>query len=430
MLNKSVLFIALRYIKGSKKQRFATFVATLATLGIAIGVCALVVVSSIMQGLQERLKENILSDCPHVVVKANSSDIPKLLNIPCVNALVPFVEGEAMLQHGSNISMVTLQGTQTDSLYVSHHYANTIGLTAHKSVPNSDSEDNFQSLQYCFKMPTVDRAGYSYGSQFNLAPGKYELALNYANFMRLNMNFNEDNKVRLISTKNARYTPFGLTPVQRNFKVTDVIESMDKSNAPIVIGNYEDVRKFFRVNYEDNYYRLFLCDPFRIQEVASYLDGTYEYTDWRSRYGDFFKAVSLEKISMTIMLCLIVLVAAFNILSSLTMVVSSRASEIAILKTLGMSNGNLLSVFLLVGMSASIVGSLLGLIMGIPLALNAQSILNALGVSIMQGQLPVNIDVNNVLAIVIICLVVSLLCTLYPAYYASKSDPTKHLANS
>lgn len=279
-------------------------------------------------------------------------------------------------------------------------------------------------------MPTVDRAGYSYGSQFNLAPGKYELALNYANFMRLNMNFNEDNKVRLISTKNARYTPFGLTPVQRNFKVTDVIESMDKSNAPIVIGNYEDVRKFFRVNYEDNYYRLFLCDPFRIQEVASYLDGTYEYTDWRSRYGDFFKAVSLEKISMTIMLCLIVLVAAFNILSSLTMVVSSRASEIAILKTLGMSNGNLLSVFLLVGMSASIVGSLLGLIMGIPLALNAQSILNALGVSIMQGQLPVNIDVNNVLAIVIICLVVSLLCTLYPAYYASKSDPTKHLANS
>lgn len=130
------------------------------------------------------------------------------------------------------------------------------------------------------------------------------------------------------------------------------------------------------------------------------------------------------------MLCLIVLVAAFNILSSLTMVVSSRASEIAILKTLGMNNVNLLTVFLLVGMSASLIGSLFGLIMGIPLALNAQSILNALGISIMQGQLPVNIDIDNVLAIVIICLLVSLLCTLYPAYYASKSDPTKHLANS
>lgn len=431
MLNKSVLFIALRYIKGSKKQRFATFVATLATLGIAIGVCALVVVSSIMQGLQERLKENILSDCPHVVVKANSSsDISDLLNIPHVNALVPFIEGEAMLQHGSNISMVTLQGTQTDSLYVSHHYANTIGLTGHKAAPSDKGNGYFDSLQYCIKMPSVDRAGYSYGSQFNLTTGKYELALNYGNFMSLGMNFIDDNKVRLISTQNARYTPFGLTPVQRNFKVVEVIESMDKSNSPIVISNYEDVRKFFRVRYEDTYYRLFLSDPFKIQEVAAYLDGKYEYSDWRTRYGDFFKAVGLEKISMTIMLCLIVLVAAFNILSSLTMVVSSRASEIAILKTLGMNNVNLLTVFLLVGMSASLIGSLLGLIMGIPLALNAQSILNALGISIMQGQLPVNIDIDNVLAIVIICLLVSLLCTLYPAYYASKSDPTKHLANS
>lgn len=429
MFSQSVLFIALRYIKGSKKQRFATFVATLATLGIAIGVCALVVVSSIMQGLQERLKENILSDCPHVVVKASASDIPYLLNIKHVNALVPFIEGQAMIQYGSNISMVTLQGTQTDSLYVSHRYANTIGLTTNRDAQNH-TESHSQDLQYCIKMPEVDKAGYSYGSQFHLNKGRYELALNYTNFMSFNMSVNEDNKVRLISTQNARYTPFGLTPIQRNFKVVDVIESIDKSNAPIVVGKYEDVRKFFRISHEDTYYRLFLCDPFKIEEVAAILSNNFEFTDWRSRYGDFFKAVGLEKISMTIMLCLIVLVAAFNILSSLTMVVSSRVSEIAILKTLGMSNLELLNVFLLVGMSASLVGSLVGLLMGIPLALNAQDILNVLGISIMQGELPVIIDFDNIIAIVLMSWVVALLCTMYPAYYASKADPTKHLSNS
>ena len=133
---------------------------------------------------------------------------------------------------------------------------------------------------------------------------------------------------------------------------------------------------------------------------------------------------------MTIMLCLIVLVAAFNILSSLTMVVSSRVSEIAILKTLGMNNISLLNVFLLVGMSASFIGSLIGLLLGVPLAFNAQAILNVLGISIMQGELPVIIDFDNILAIVVMCWLVALLCTLYPAYYASKSDPTKHLASS
>ena len=427
MLNNSVLFIALRYIRGSKKQRFATFVAALATLGIAIGVCALVVVSSIMQGLQERLKESILGDCPHVVVRANSSDIPYLLNIRGVNALVPFIEGEAMLQHGSNISMVTLQGERTDSLYISHGYAGEIGLSSRRAA---SSHDDIDHLQYRIKMPETDRAGYHYGSQYEFVPGRYQLAVNYSTVLELNLDLVDNSKVRLISTRNARYTPFGLTPVQRNFSVVDIINSLDKSQSPIVIGHYDDVRKFFRVKGEENYYRLFLRDPFMVESVTAQLDGKYQYTDWRSRYGDFFKAVGLERISMSIMLCLIVLVAAFNILSSLTMVVSSRVSEIAILKTLGMSNGRLLAVFLLVGMSASIVGSIAGLALGIPLALNAQDMLNVIGISIMSERLPVYIDAGNISIIVALCLGVSLLCTIYPAMYASRSDPARALTSS
>ena len=190
------------------------------------------------------------------------------------------------------------------------------------------------------------------------------------------------------------------------------------------------MRRFLRLSNDQTFYRLYLSDPFLVEEVASELDGKFAYTDWRERYGDFFKAVGLEKITMSVLLCLIVVVAAFNILSSLTMVVSSRVGEIAILKTIGMTNGSLLTVFLLVGMSSSIVGALLGVVLGIPLALNAQSILNGIGISIVQGELPIEIATSNIVMIVALCLVVSLLCTFYPAYYASKADPVTNLVNS
>lgn len=464
--NPSVLFVALRYIKGSKKQRFASFVAVLATLGIAIGVCALIVVSSIMQGLQERLKANILNDCAHVVVRADNKNLPELLGLPHVIGAVPFAQGEAMLQAGSDITMVTLQGTDTNNLYVRPDYAVNVGLSSRRGGPRvsdlssaynttnggaaavdpstlvvdntkvneevhiaigngSDTLD--EEVLLCIQMPRVDRSGYNYGSLFPFSAGSYELAINYQMLMQLGLSSSSDAKVRLISTQNARYTPFGLTPVQRNFRVTDIINSMDKSAAPTVIGNYSDVRRFLRLPPSETYFRLFLEDPFLVDEVTTLLEGKYAYSDWRERYGDFFKAVGLEKITMSIMLCLIIVVAAFNILSSLTMVVSSRVSEIAILKTIGMTNRALLEVFLIVGMSASLIGSFIGLVAGIPLALNAQSILNALGISIVQGELPIQIDSVNIILIVLLCLVVSLLCTFYPAYYASKADPAKHL---
>ena len=433
-----MLFIALRYIKGSRKQRFASLVALLATLGIAIGVGALIVVSSIMQGLQERLKANILTDCAHVVVQAQERDLPYLLSLPYVNALAPYVEGEAMLQYGEDITMVTLQATDSNNLYISPKYAAAFGLSSRNvdafTLQTQEGERSLMrkapALQAVVKMPTVDRMGYQYGSIFPFTAGDYELALNYATILQYHIDVTSGDKVRLISTQNARYTPFGLTPVQRNFKVAAIINSIDKSAAPTVIGNYEDVRRFLRLTPESMYYRLYLTDPFVIEQVVSFLEGRYNYSDWRARYGDFFKAVSLEKITMSLMLCLIVLVAAFNILSSLTMVVNSRVSEIAILKTLGLSNHELLAIFLLVGMSASIIGALLGLALGIPFALNAQDILSFFGVSIVQGELPIELDVSNILIIVGLCQVVSLACTFYPAYYASKADPVTNLVHS
>ena len=445
LFSNSIFFIAVRYTRGTKKQRFASFVATLATLGIAIGVCALIVVSSIMQGLQERLKENILSDCAHLVVKAQVQDIPYLLSLNNVNALVPFVQGESMMQFGSEIAMVTLQATDNNSLYLSKDYAQKLGISEQDvanfeqrgvhsgdKVKSTDEPLTYTTGDKVIKIPLMefDSLGYAYGSLFNFEPGSYHLAVNYMQVSQMGIELSYDSKVRLISTQNARYTPFGITPVARNFEVSPLINSLDKSPAPTVVGNYEDVSRFLRLGKGEQYYRLYLSDPFLIEETLSTLDKKFAYTDWRSRYGDFFKAVGLEKISMSLMLCLIVVVAAFNILSSLTMMVSSRVSEIAILKTIGMPSSSILAIFGLLGMSSGIIGSLVGVIAGIPLAYNAQAILSTIGISIVQGELPVVVNPMNIVVICVLSLGVSLLCTFYPSYVAAKADPASNLVNS
>lgn len=445
LFSNSIFFIAIRYTRGTKKQRFASFVATLATLGIAIGVCALIVVSSIMQGLQERLKENILSDCAHLVVKAQVQDIPYLLSLNNVNALVPFVQGESMMQFGSEIAMVTLQATDNNSLYLSKDYAQKLGISEQDvanfeqrgvhsgdELKSTDEPLTYTTGEKVIKIPLMefDSLGYAYGSLFNFEPGSYHLAVNYMQVSQMGIELSYDSKVRLISTQNARYTPFGITPVARNFEVSALINSLDKSPAPTVVGNYEDVSRFLRLGKGEQYYRLYLSDPFLIEETLSTLDKKFAYTDWRSRYGDFFKAVGLEKISMSLMLCLIVVVAAFNILSSLTMMVSSRVSEIAILKTIGMPSSSILAIFGLLGMSSGIIGSLVGVIAGIPLAYNAQAILSTIGISIVQGELPVVVNPMNIIVICVLSLGVSLLCTFYPSYVAAKADPASNLVNS
>lgn len=445
LFSNSIFFIAVRYTRGTKKQRFASFVTTMATLGIAIGVCALIVVSSIMQGLQERLKENILSDCAHLVVKAQVQDIPYLLSLNNVNALVPFVQGESMMQFGSEIAMVTLQATDNNSLYLSKDYAQKLGISEQDvanfeqrgvhsgdEVKSTDEPLTYTTGDKVIKIPLMefDSLGYAYGSLYNFEPGSYHLAVNYMQVSQMGIELSYDSKVRLISTQNARYTPFGITPVARNFEVSALINSLDKSPAPTVVGNYEDVSRFLRLGKGEHYYRLYLSDPFLIEETLSTLDKKFAYTDWRSRYGDFFKAVGLEKISMSLMLCLIVVVAAFNILSSLTMMVSSRFSEIAILKTIGMPSSSILAIFGLLGMSSGIIGSLVGVIAGIPLAYNAQAILSTIGISIVQGELPVVVNPMNIVVICVLSLGVSLLCTFYPSYVAAKADPASNLVNS
>ncbi len=169
------------------------------------------------------------------------------------------------------------------------------------------------------------------------------------------------------------------------------------------------------------YIRLWLDDPFNINEVASELKKSdFTFTDWRLREGDFFKAVSMEKLTMNIMLFLIVVVAAFNILSSLSMTVSSRLIDIAILKTLGLTNKDILKIFLINGFVIGIIGTALGTLLGMMM-------LPSIASDSMLGGMPYDFKVSNVIVIAIASLTMTLISTCYPAIKASKTDPVSNL---
>lgn len=386
------LSIALRYALTRKAHRFAFFVALLSALGIAVGVCALITVLSVMQGLQERLKDAVLDTTAQVVVQiSDEEDLSKLAALPGVTALMPYLEGRVLLQTPDGLKLALLQGYDAAALQ----------LTA-------------AGAEFKTALPLPPEAG-SYAVW--VPPG-----------FLLENGLRPGDKIRLISTQNARYTPLGLTPSQRMFSIAGSADLTWRSASDLtLIGSLDDVRRLLR--QKQQYVRLFLSDPFLIESTAEALTREgFAFSDWRSSQGDFFRAVALEKLSMSVMLCLIILVASFNILAALTMLVSARLREIAVLKSLGCTSRQILSIFMLQGLLCAAAGITAGTALGIPLTLNVQGVLSLLGINIVSGDLPVVISLPAIGLIALCCLALAALCSLYPALRAARCDPAVHLS--
>lgn len=390
------LAISLKYGFRSKAHKFASFVAILSIIGIAIGVAALIVDTSIMQGLQNRLKKAVLKDTPHIVVNidnnANTDTIGsienKLLNLNHVVAVAPFVQGQTLLQGSRSLALINLEGIDTDKIKLKDGYPfENLGLV---NIPEK---------------------------------GSFSLNAEAALYLKNNLHLNS--KVRLISTINARYTPMGLTPTQRIFLLNQYYPSTTSTSLDTAVGNYDDVRRLFRMTDRTASLRVWLDDPFSLDEVRKNLDEDgFNYSDWTKVQGEFFKAVAMEKLTMGIMLCLIIVVAAFNILSALTMMVSARLTEISILKTLGLTNKKILSIFMMMGIFAGVIGTLIGIILGIPLTYYISSAMSNQG---SFGNLPVSVEPFNLCLIGFGSILMSFIFTLYPAYRASATDPVENL---
>ena len=378
------LAISLKYVFNSQAHRFASFVALLSILGITLGVAALIIDTSIMQGLQNNLKQVVLNNTAHVIVKAPYADSDKLLSLDKVVACAPYLEDEVLLQTSKKLALITLAGVDTKNLHIKNGYSK-------------------ESL----KLASI--------------PQKGSFTLNAQASIYLNNELGLNTKVRLISTKNARYTPLGITPTQRIFTLKEYFPST--SNQTIALGNYDDVRRLLRYPKKYPSVRLWLVDPFEIDKVSKKLSQEgYEFTTWQHSLGEFFKAVAMEKLTMAIMIFLVIVVAAFNILSALSMMVSARLNEIAILKTLGLNNRKILTIFLNAGLFVGVIGTALGTILGV---IATYFVAN----NLLQGYLNVQvcIDNTNLLIIVLSSISMSLLFTLYPAIKASKCDAISNL---
>ncbi|NQY89025.1 MAG: lipoprotein-releasing ABC transporter permease subunit [Colwellia sp.] len=417
------LFIGLRYSRSKNRTGFISFITFFSIMGILLGVASLITVVSVMNGFEGELKKRILGIVPHVIVtqepvtekysvKVNSfKEWPalrtQLLRQKHIQQVTPFLSSEALIQSSVNLQGVLLQGI----------------------IPEFE-ENNI-----------INRHMLS-GSLSSLSEQAYSIVIgrSLANKLKVSM----QDTVRLVLPNKTIFTPMGRVPVQRNFIISGIFDVGSQVDDSMVYVHSKYGAKLLRRKGDGiDQLRLYLDDAFNAQQVADALSSNHKinspmnplaFTTWNDSQGALFSAVNMEKKMMWLMLSLIVAVAAFNIVSALVMVVVEKQGEIGILQTLGLSRMGIVKIFITQGMVNGLWGVTLGSFFGVLIAFNLNEILAIFGVNILGGgyaaqSLPVQIDVNNVVTIVLSALAMSFVATLYPAFQASKTQPAEVLRN-
>lgn len=384
------LFIAFRYWRSKSGDRFGRLVTNLASLGIVLGVMALVIVLSVMNGLENMQKRNLLSTLPHAIIspidEAWNKEQP--LNLPTyVEKSVPISRANVMIQsqHGMNAGQL-------------------IGVEK-----NSDDPLLTEVSDLSERLPAGD---------FNVLIGS-----RLANQLDLNVG----DKIRLMITENSQYTPFGRVPVQRLFTVSDIYYSNNEASAYTLFANLADVGRLLRIEEgKSQGVRLFLTDPFLVTELPSAFPADkWLVNDWREQKGEFFQAVRMEKNMMGLLISLIIIVAISNIVTSLSLMVVDKQGEIAILQTQGLTKGQVTQIFVAQGAIVGVIGALVGGVLGVLATVYLGDFIRLINPTGMM--LPTEIVSEQVMVIVLSSIVLSLVCTLYPAYRASKIEPAEAL---
>lgn len=383
------IFIGLRYSQSRKGNAFLSFITLFSVAGIFLGVLALTVVSSVMNGFEGELKKRILGVIPHLIVHSQDATLPERLTqqFPEITQISPFLQSEALIQSSKDLTGAMLQGVDV------------------KALP----EFLQQSLQQ--------------GDWQAFAANRYQVVLGSALADKLRVQLGQ--QIRLILPTGGSYTPLGWMPRQRNFTVAGIVDSGSEVDKVIVLLRLQDLQKL--TGSQDKAWRLGLNDAFlapHLQTKLSQLDGVTQVTDWRQSHGKLFSAVAMEKAMMWLMLLLIVAVAAFNIVSALVMMVTEKQREVAILKTQGMTDRQLFYVFAAQGMSHGITGALTGAVAGVVLTLSLNNLLALLGLQLVPGMaLPVILQWTDVLLIMLSAVLLTALAVIYPAWRAVQVEP-------
>jgi lipoprotein-releasing system permease protein len=383
------LFIGLRYSQSRKGNAFLSFITLFSVAGIFLGVLALTVVSSVMNGFEGELKKRILGVIPHLIVHSSDTTLPARLpqQFPAIAQISPFLQSEALIQSSKDLTGAMLQGVDVNAL------------------------------------PTFLQQSLQQGDWQDFAASRYQVVLGSALADKLRVQLGQ--QIRLMLPTGGSYTPLGWMPRQRNFTVAGIFDTGSEVDKVVVLLRLQDLQKL--TGNKETAWRVGLNDAFlapQLQQDISQLAGVSEVTDWRQSHGKLFSAVAMEKAMMWLMLLLIVAVAAFNIVSALVMMVTEKQREVAILKTQGMTNQQLFYVFAAQGMSHGVTGALTGAVAGVVLTLSLNDLLALLGLQLVQGMtLPVILQWTDVLLIMLSAVLLTALAVIYPAWRAVQVEP-------
>ncbi|MFT7227803.1 MAG: lipoprotein-releasing system permease protein [Methylophilaceae bacterium] len=408
------LFVGLRYTRAKRKNHFISFISMTSMVGIALGVAALIIVLSVMNGFQAELRSRILGVASHIEITENTNKLSNWESLaeqvdaqPNVEASAPYVMAQGMLSYGQAVQGALVRGV----------------------LPNQENAvaDLGKNMRE--------------GQLSDLASGEFNIILGAD--LAYSLGVNVGDKVVLMAPQ-GQFTPTGVIPRIKQFNVVGLFQiGMYEYDAGLALIHIEDAAKLYRMGNKVSGLRLKINNLFDAPAMTAELGdkltplGAYYITDWTQQHANFFKAIQLEKRVMFIILTLIVAVAAFNIVSTLVMAVTDKRADIAIMRTLGASPKSIMQIFIIQGALIGIIGTFFGAVLGIVIALNIDTIIpfieNLFHVQFLSkevyyiSELPSKLEWNDTITIVVVSIVLSLIATLYPSYKASKINPAEAL---
>jgi lipoprotein-releasing system permease protein len=406
--------VAGRYLRARRGERFVSVIAGFSLVGIALGVGTLIIVMSVMGGFKTDLLGRILGFNGHLGVYGAGApltqfdaDVKRILTVPGVTSAIPVVDGQVLL---------------TDDRYNSGGFVRGIRQADLKSL-HAVSDHILGGSLDAFTGPDAIAVGVTLANRFGLSVGS---------------------KITLVSPQGAA-TAFGTIPRVRAYTIVAIFQvGMNEYDSGYVFLPLESAQVFFQQPDQATQIEVMLDDPDRAgpigRAILNDLSGQpVRVIDWQQNNNSFFAAIKVEQNVMFLILTLIILVAAFNVVSSLIMMVKDKTRDIAVLRTIGAGRGSILRIFLMVGASVGVTGTVVGTVLGVLFCLNIETLqgwVEALtGRTVFDptvyylAHLPARLDWHEVVQIIVMSLVLSLLATLYPSWRAARTDPVEALRN-
>jgi lipoprotein-releasing system permease protein len=405
MFKPLAVYIGLRYTKAQKRNHFVSFISLSSMLGIALGVMVLITVLSVMNGFDEEIHKRFFGMAPEITINGRNGKLAdwqqlaeSLKKNPKVKAVAPFAGTQGLLTHDGQVLPIVMNGILPEN------EENVSHLSKKVLIGNLDNLKNFGII-----------LGKSIADDLSLAMG---------------------DKVTIMIPQ-ATATPAGMIPRYKRFTVAGIFSAGTGFgfDTKLAFIHLNDAQKLMQLGDNVSGVKLKISNiydaPKLSNQLANELGDQYQVGNWTDQFGPFFHAVKLEKTMMFLILLLIIAVAAFNLVSSLVMVVNDKQSEIAILRTIGATPKTILSIFIVQGMLVGILGTLFGLIAGILLASNAGAIVNGIQ-SLFHVQLlspnmyfvdylPSKILLSDLVTVCLAAMLMSFIATIYPAWRASKT---------